>query len=324
MNTNGNSRPLVSMIVISYNQAPFVVETLESVKAQTYRNTELIIVDDCSTDGSVEIINRWLCDNNIAATFIRHGKNQGVCKALNDGVRAARGKYISATASDDIWLPDKIERQVDIMESQPDGVGVVYSDAIRIDESGKTLPGLLIASSAWNMPEMPQGQLLDLLVMGNIIPGMTTLIRRCCYDVVGLYDECLPWEDWDMWMRIARHYAFVSSAVPFAKYRVHNASYSHSDPVRILKESCQVCQKQFQMGGLSPSQKSKLADTLARYYFDLAANERQVGGSRRDTIKYQAACIRYAGLRPPGRFVDWASVLGYGIIGIKHFRWWKH
>ena len=86
-----SSVPLVSMIVICYNQARFVVETLESVKAQSYKNTELIIVDDCSTDDSVAVIERWLRENGIQCTFIRHEKNQGVCKALNDALAVASG-----------------------------------------------------------------------------------------------------------------------------------------------------------------------------------------------------------------------------------------
>jgi glycosyltransferase involved in cell wall biosynthesis len=208
--------PLVSTIVLSYNQRQYVLETLESVKAQTYKTTEFIIVDDCSTDDSVAIIERWLQENKIQCTFIRHDRNQGICKSLNDALAVATGKYVSIVASDDIWLPDKIARQVEIMESHSDQVGVLYSDAFRMDENGQTLPGMLIETS-WKLTEMPQGQVLDLMLTGNFIPGLTTLIRRSCYDEVGFYDENLPWEDWDMWMRIARQYAFVFSPIPSAR-----------------------------------------------------------------------------------------------------------
>jgi len=103
------------MIVLSYNHSRFILETLESVRAQTYKNTELIILDDCSSDDSVSIIERWLQENAIACTFIRHQKNQGICKSLNETLAVATGKYISMVASDDLWLPDKIARQVEIM-----------------------------------------------------------------------------------------------------------------------------------------------------------------------------------------------------------------
>jgi glycosyltransferase involved in cell wall biosynthesis len=256
------ANPLVSTIVLSYNQCQYVLETLESVKAQSYKFTQFIIVDDYSTDDSVAIIDRWIQANKINCTFIRHKQNQGICKSLNDALAVATGKYISMVASDDVWLPDKIARQVEIMESQSDQVGVLYSDALQIDRNGHTLPGLLIATHWKQLQEMPQGQVLDVLLVGNFIPGLTTLIRRSCYDEVGLYDENLPWEDWDMWMRIARHYSFLYSPTPSAKYRHHEKSLSHSDPGRMLKDSFKIFLKQFRLGHLNEDQKSTVIRML--------------------------------------------------------------
>src|ERR1035441_9874426 len=96
------ANPLVSTIVLSYNQSRFVLETLESVKAQTYKATQLIIVDDCSLDDSVATIDHWLQESGIHCEFIRHKKNQGICKSLNEALAVANGKYISMVASDDV------------------------------------------------------------------------------------------------------------------------------------------------------------------------------------------------------------------------------
>jgi len=260
---NPTTNPLVSMIVTSYNHARFILETLESVKAQTYRNTELIIVDDCSSDDSVAIIERWLHENKVQCTLIPHQKNQGICKSLNEALTLTTGKYISMIASDDVWLPDKIEHQVGIMESQPETVGVVYSDAFQMDENGHPLTGRLIASCR-DLPERPQGQILSSLLEGNFIGGQTALIRRNCYDKVGLYDESLPWEDWDMWMRMARHYSFLYSPTPSVKYRVHEKSFSHSDPARMLKDSFRICLKQLGLGDLTEDQRATLTGTLLK------------------------------------------------------------
>ena len=260
--------PLVSTIVLSYNQRQFVLETLESVKAQTYKTTEFIIVDDCSTDDSVAIIELWLQENKIHCTFIRHDKNQGICKSLNEALAVATGKYISMVASDDIWLPDKIARQVEIMEAQPDQAGILYSDAFQIDEHGRFLPEMFIAAHR-NLPVMPQGEVLTVLLEGNFIPGMTTLIRRKCYREVGLYDETLPWEDWDMWLRIARYYSFVYSSTPSAKYRYHEKSLSHSDRSRMLNESINIGLKQFGLEHLREDQKSFLIETMFNYSVEL-------------------------------------------------------
>jgi GT2 family glycosyltransferase len=256
-----SANPLVTAIVLSYNQARFVVETLDSVIAQSYPTTELVIVDDCSSDNSVAIIEDWLAKNPTCCTFIRHRQNQGICKSLNDALVAANGKYISMVASDDVWLPDKIEGQVKMMEAQSDSVGVLYSDAFQIDENGSPLPEMFIAAHR-NLPEIPQGDVLNTLLEGNFIPGMTALIRRSCYEKVGLYDEALPWEDWDMWMRIARRYWFVYSPTPSAKYRCHAKSLSHSDRERMLRDCFQVCIKQFRLGQLKEEQKSTILNTL--------------------------------------------------------------
>jgi glycosyltransferase involved in cell wall biosynthesis len=253
--------PLVSTIVLSYNQSRFVLETLESIKAQTYKATQLIVVDDCSSDGSVATIERWLHENRVDCTFIRHRKNEGICKSLNDALAVATAKYVSMVASDDVWLPDKIAQQVDIMESQPDQVGILYSDAFQMDEHGHPLPDMFIGAHR-KLGEMPQGQILNTLLEGNFIPAMTTLIRRSCYDVVGLYDENLPWEDWDMWLRLARHYSFLYSPIPSARYRRHEKSLSNSNQTVMFKGSFKVLLKHCNPGHLNEDQKSKLIETL--------------------------------------------------------------
>ena len=321
--------PLVSMIVLSYNQARFVVETLESVKAQTYKPTELVIIDDCSSDGSATVIENWLQKNGIVSTFIRHQKNQGVCKSLNEALAVTSGKYISMVASDDIWVPDKIARQVKIMESQPDEVGVLYSDAFQIDTVGNSLPDMYISAKGSHLTEVPPRRLIGALLVNNFIPGMTTLVRRSCYDVVGLYDEDMPTEDWDMWLRIARHYSFVYSSMPVAKYRIHPDSFSHSDHVSMVTGTIKILAKQLDLGHLDKEQKSSVARDLAVYrkalaalHFDLAAVGRR-NGKRAATMKHLAACVRSGWFRLPGRFIDWISLLGYGLLGLRRLRWWR-
>lgn len=266
--------PLISTIVLCYNQSRFVAETLDSVKAQTYKSTQLIIVDDSSSDNSVAIIENWLRRNEMDCTFIRHQKNQGICRSLNDALALASGKYISMTASDDVWLADKLARQVEIMESRPDHVGVLYSDAFQIDQDGRALQSMFISDHRDSL-QIPQGQVLDALVAGNFIPAMTTLVRRRCYETVGFFDPNLPWDDWDMWMRIARRYSFVYSQTPSAKYRVHAQSYSHSDATRMYRGSFAVCIKQLQLGGLSEYQRATLLSTALNYATELYKREQK-------------------------------------------------
>jgi glycosyltransferase involved in cell wall biosynthesis len=218
-----NKQPLVSVLTACYNQSTFVRESLESIRQQTYKNIRLIIIDDCSTDDSVSVIQDWITKNSVECVFVAHSENKGVCKTLNEALSYARGKYISMIAADDVWLLDKIENQVRTMEKLPQDVGVIYSDAWQIDENSDLLPKKFIESHR-QLPPMPEGHIFPVLLEKNFIPAMTTLIRRSCYDVVGTYDENLCYEDYDMWLRISRHYKFVFSPVISAKYRIVSTS----------------------------------------------------------------------------------------------------
>jgi glycosyltransferase involved in cell wall biosynthesis len=243
--------PLVSAIVLCYNQARFVVECLEAVKAQNYPNLELIINDDASKDDSVAVIEGWLAKNDIPHHFLKNQVNQGLCRSLNNTLRVARGKYVTGTAADDVWLPGKLRTQVEILEGMPDRVGVVYSDALQMDENGRLLPGKFIAAHR-RFETMPTGNLQKVLWEGNFIPAMASLTRRECFDQVGLYDESLFYEDWDMLLRISSSYEFAYSDQPAAKYRLVGTSMIRSQWARMIDAMCQICVKHLKSGRLDP------------------------------------------------------------------------
>ncbi len=223
LNSKLENFPLVTAFVGCYNHSRFVEECLDSVRHQTYPNLQVIIFDDCSNDKSVSVIDTWLKKHRLDWLFIPHARNIGICASLNEVLRLARGKYTSMVAADDVWLPDKTARQVEMMERLPEDVGVVYSDAFQIDENGATLPQMFIEAQR-NLAVPPKGFLFDVLLEGNFIPAMTTLIRRECFTQVGTYDEDLCFEDWDMWMRISRTFRFVYDTIPAAKYRIVSSS----------------------------------------------------------------------------------------------------
>jgi glycosyltransferase involved in cell wall biosynthesis len=227
MNGRRDSVPLVSVIATAFNHERFVVESLESIRAQTYPNVELIVVDDCSTDGTVALIENWLTETGTPCTLIAHEWNQGVCRTKNEALTYARGKYVSGGSTDDVWLPDKLARLVEHMEAQPDTVGVVYSDAERMDEAGNSLPDTFIEEIG-SVGQPPSGDIYERLLERNFIPAGSTLIRRACLDAVGPYDESLVYEDWDMWLRLARRYEFAFLPGIALRYRVHEASLSHA------------------------------------------------------------------------------------------------
>jgi len=218
---------LLTVMAVCYNHARFLTECLDSIRAQTFQDFQLIITDDASTDGSPSLIRGWLSANKVSARFIRHQSNRGLCATLNEALAAVRGKYLAKISADDAWLPDKLERQSQVMESLPACVAVLYGDALQIDEAGRVLPRKFLLEHGVNGPG-PSGNVFKFLLRRNFIPSMTTMIRTACLRDVGGYDESLAYEDWDMWLRLARRYEFEFLPEIFARYRIVNSSLSRT------------------------------------------------------------------------------------------------
>jgi glycosyltransferase involved in cell wall biosynthesis len=221
-----NENSLASIVVINYNNEKYVVETLNSIASQTYPNIELIIVDDYSSDSSPQIIEEWLANNPLNARFVRQEKNKGVCVACNIGFRLATGKYVSYIATDDIMMPQKIEIQVNELSKTDKKTVALYSDAYQIDERGQLLHEQFLSRYKQNSIDPPSGDIYNELIKGNFIPAMSMMFKREVFEQVGYFDEALPYEDYDMWLRIAKEYKFYFSRFMLVKYRVRSASLS--------------------------------------------------------------------------------------------------
>jgi glycosyltransferase involved in cell wall biosynthesis len=280
--------PLVTAIVTCYNHERFVTHCLESIKRQEYPNLQVLLTDDRSKDASAAIIRGWLAANpSLPVTFIENQQNQGLCKTVNQVLTLARGKYVCPLSTDDLWEPGKIWEQVRLMESLPEQTGVVYSDAFLMDEKGAPLPNRFIGTYR-QFARPPEGDIHDTLWDGNFIPAMTTLIRRSAFDQVGVYDETLFYEDWDMWLRISRRYHFAYFPKPSAKYRVMPGSMSKASvdrmrvadqlmftkyllqkqvPRRILNKAFNYAAKTaFRQRASAPGEGRRLLDTVVRMY----------------------------------------------------------
>ncbi|SHL54000.1 glycosyltransferase [Hymenobacter psychrotolerans] len=233
--------PLVTVGVASFNNASYIGATLDSIRAIDYPNLELLVVDDCSTDDSVAAIEAWLTQNSdFPGRLIANATNQGVCRVCNRFITEAHGKYVCLIGSDDIYLPHKLSTQVAMLEAASEKVGVVYSDVAKIDPHGKiTVP------SVYGTGEVVPfaGDIWLPMLRVNFIPAMTTLIRRSCFDVVGLYDESLAYEDWDMWLRLARKYEFLYQPEVTALYRIHGGSAMHKRRAQVAESSLLLLQK---------------------------------------------------------------------------------
>jgi glycosyltransferase involved in cell wall biosynthesis len=202
--------PLVSVIIPTYNYGRFVAEAVESALAQTYRTIEVIVVDDGSTDGTQAVLSRF-------AGRIRYlfQENRGLSAARNRGIGAARGEFLGFLDADDLWDPTKIAKQVTLIERSPQ-VGAVYCEHIQLHvPSGET-------KLRRCLPELRGDIHRALLELKGIGTPSCVLIRRACFDKVGLFDEELrSVEDWEMWVRVSRHFEFDYVPEPLVTYRVH-------------------------------------------------------------------------------------------------------
>ncbi len=204
-----DERPLVSVIIPAYNAELFIEETLKSVLGQTYKNIEVIVVDDGSQDGTTEIVNKFReIDQRVKLVT---QVNSGVAVARNTGIAKAQGEFIAPIDADDIWYPDNITKQVECFGRSPAQVGLVYSWSAHIDESG-LLTGSCCAGNI-------TGNVYTTLIWQNFIGNASaTMMRRSILEKVGLYDWQLKQqkaqgcEDWDLYLRIAEFYDF--SVVP--------------------------------------------------------------------------------------------------------------
>ena len=216
------SQPLISVLCLCYNQERFIIESLESIKAQTYKNFEILICDDFSKDNSVNVIESWILKNgDLRIKFLKHRENKGITKTLNELLKLAEGKYIQMLALDDILMPDKFERHVQIMEESSDNEAMVFSDAHLIDSESNYYQNKFIALHMSYLNLTTQN-FHELLQYNNFIPAMSALIKKELLDEENGWDESLPFEDYDMWLRLSKGYSFIFDDVISCSYRLHD------------------------------------------------------------------------------------------------------
>lgn len=263
---------LVSVIIPTYNRADLVQQAVESILAQTWDQYEIIVVDDGSTDDTEHALTRW------------HGRiryerqeNQGESAARNRGVQLARGAYVAFLDSDDLWLPGKLARQVEVLERNP-AAGVVFCRASLIDGDGRRLPD----NSIFDLDGLTQVS-FEQLCRKSLFAPSTVVMRRAVFDAVGGFDEAIRYgEDWDLWLRSALVTSIVGLTDPLASIRLHQGGqwwFPRKERIgQVLEEHLRLLNNAFDH---HPDQSLKMqalraeclarevgAAALARYAFD--------------------------------------------------------
>jgi glycosyltransferase involved in cell wall biosynthesis len=218
-------KPKVSVIMPVLNGKRFIAEAIESILAQTYTHYELVVVDDGSTDETAEIVHSFA--HRLELRYVRHAKPKGIAPSMNDGVRNATGDLISFLDHDDAWLPEFLQTQAGYLVEHPD-VAMVHSDFQTIDVTGNILEASV---AVCRNRVRPSGRVFPELFMDSFIVGNSVLIRRECFEKLGLFDESLRWVDYHMWMRIARNYQVDYVGKVLTKYRQHATQSTRTAPV---------------------------------------------------------------------------------------------
>lgn len=251
--------PLVSVIIPTYQRANYLVLTLESVAKQTFKNIEIIVIDD----GSEGTINQEICASFKQVTYKKIDNSGGPARPRNEGIKLAKGSFIAFVDDDDIWLPNKIQKQIDILEQNPE-FGLVHGPCQVIDELGELKEKIIGRPGT---PEVKHGD-VKLRMMGNWTLMMPTpLLRRGVIDQVGFFNEEIPpaLEDVEFWVRCSFITSFYYYDKPLVQYRKHtsNISTDRSKYIQLPLYLNRVRMAQLEKGALSNSEAKQLLRNLS-------------------------------------------------------------
>lgn len=265
-----------------YNGARFVARAIESVLNQTYPDVELVIVNDGSPDDSADVIQPYLKDPRVK--YVEQA-NAGVAAARNRALGEASGEFVGLIDQDDVWLPDKVARQVQLLTAHAD-VALVHCDALPIDGDDR-----LLSAHTWHAGDAPRSGYVDIF-MGNPIRACTALFRRDAAVAAGGFDPdpAINFADeYDLWLRIARSSDVVYDRTPMAHYRVHGSNNS-ADKAVMVRATLAVLRKALrtQREAAQSVGAARIRERFARLHLTLYrahARQRQPGAALAEWVR---------------------------------------
>lgn len=277
--------PKVSIIIPTYNRSELLRSAIESALEQTFTDFEIIVSDDKSTDNTRIVVHDF-SDERIK--YILHKGKKGPSATRNTAILASAGEYIAFLDDDDKWFPDKLQKQVDVLDCSAPNVCGVYTKSLKID----IMTGRIISSN----PETDKvsGNLLYQLIIKSPIHTPTVLVRKSCLEEVGLFDETMSYmEDLDLWIRLSMNWDFEYISKPSTKVYVHGIAHLSRNLVlqtagreRLLRKYNQLFKKNRKSWG-------KLYVCLGAQYCQLKEMKKGRKNLIKGIIKYPFSKIAY-------------------------------
>lgn len=300
------SRPLVSVVVPTFNRAALLPRALDSIVAQTFSDWEIVLVDDGSTDGTGEVANRYAAELGERFQYVRRA-NTGCCGARNDGIARAHGSFVAFLDSDDEFLPEKLERQLELFQSHPE-LGLVYCDYSYIDLGGKRFLSAFdeklrfardvraerISDDLWVCDE----SILTTMLRGYIIATITGMVRR---EVLGHEIRFAPdptySAEWLFYLRIAQRTPVGFVDAPLCLHHYVAGSVTRCDAHRNTVRHRELFRAMLcELAPLTREQRAIVHAHLVRTNLQLGYDFARMG-ERRASQKRFAEALRFGGGR---------------------------
>lgn len=225
-------RPKVSVITITFNREDFIGEAIESVLAQSYKDWELLIIDDASTDNTKSIVQAFI-DKDPRIKYFKNDANLGIARSRNKGLDLSQGKYIAPLDSDDIWLNnEKLQKQVDFLDKNLD-YAMLGGGIIHIDRGSRQMKKVLFP--------VYDSIIRNIILQYNPFPQSTLMYRKNIALKCGGYStDYTVCDDYDLWLKMGTKQKFTNIPQVLAGYRVHGGNITHNKRLTTAKEILQI------------------------------------------------------------------------------------
>jgi glycosyltransferase involved in cell wall biosynthesis len=290
--------PRVSVIIPAYNAAAYLPHSIESVMRQTFADWEIVLVDDGSTDQTAAVWEDYQPKLQDQLKYV-HQPNRGIAAARNTAMRSARGEFIALLDADDVWLPQRLERGVEILDGDPE-TGLVHARVARIDGNGAVIGQLKVE------PKYLSGRIAhNIYTRRAHIICPTVIFRRNCLQTTGPFDETLrTTEDRDLWFRIARQSKVSYINEVLAYYRLSPLSIT-KDLNGLLKGQIQFVTKHYQSGACTRMEHLEALGNIYRELGDSLFRE----GNLTPAIHSYLRAVRYYPLSIPNTYMLFRAIM---------------